>query len=239
MTSLLVTTTSRAKTPCADVDPEIFFQSSTRDEAKKICRSCPVREACLQDALVFDDLRGVWGGQSKTQRRRVQLKEELPTRSVIDRDLMPVGVASPAGSPPQAPPAREARRGPVRGTVRGDQPGTGALGRPLAQIPQRTPQSSLMDIELPREQAEGSASGRSLASIPERPAETSLMNIALPHPVQQKQAAGTEHGKRSPRERPTPAVPPKNGGTRPGGNKRTARPRTLTDQARTFRAEQS
>lgn len=58
---------------CAQVDPELFFPEkggSTR-EAKRICRRCPIRDACLEYALVNGERFGIWGGQSERERRRL------------------------------------------------------------------------------------------------------------------------------------------------------------------------
>ena len=59
---------------CAQTDPEAFFPSkggSTR-EAKKICMNeCPVREQCLEVALLSEERHGIWGGLSERERRKV------------------------------------------------------------------------------------------------------------------------------------------------------------------------
>lgn len=58
---------------CAQTDPEIFFpekDGSTR-EAKRVCRSCPVRAECLEYALEHDERFGLWGGLSERERRRL------------------------------------------------------------------------------------------------------------------------------------------------------------------------
>ncbi|WP_344273487.1 WhiB family transcriptional regulator [Streptomyces hebeiensis] len=55
---------------CAQTGPEFFFPapgSSTR-EAKRLCRACEGREACLQYALANDERFGVWGGLSEKER---------------------------------------------------------------------------------------------------------------------------------------------------------------------------
>lgn len=59
---------------CTQVDPEIFFPEkggSTR-EAKKICATCEVRDACLEAALKRDERFGIWGGLSERERRRLK-----------------------------------------------------------------------------------------------------------------------------------------------------------------------
>ena len=51
--------------PCRQVDPELFFAEAPADveEAKALCRTCPVREACLAGALQRREPWGVWGGE--------------------------------------------------------------------------------------------------------------------------------------------------------------------------------
>jgi WhiB family redox-sensing transcriptional regulator len=44
---------------------------STR-EAKAVCATCPVRRPCLDYALQWDHLCGVWGGMSERERRQVR-----------------------------------------------------------------------------------------------------------------------------------------------------------------------
>jgi WhiB family transcriptional regulator, redox-sensing transcriptional regulator len=50
--------------PCQR-QPELFFASHGRalDVAKQLCAGCPVRAACLSDALERGEPHGVWGGQ--------------------------------------------------------------------------------------------------------------------------------------------------------------------------------
>lgn len=55
-------------------DPELFFpdeQSGSPATAKRFCRSCPVRQACLSYALAHDPLLGVWGGLDEDERGRL------------------------------------------------------------------------------------------------------------------------------------------------------------------------
>ncbi len=58
---------------CRGVDPEIFYPLSDddADEAKAICALCPVRESCLEHALVNREKHGVWGGLTERERRRL------------------------------------------------------------------------------------------------------------------------------------------------------------------------
>lgn len=63
----------RQRAACRGVDPDIFYPSSDEEaeEAKAICRVCPVREACLEYALVNRERDGVWGGATERERRRM------------------------------------------------------------------------------------------------------------------------------------------------------------------------
>ena len=38
-------------------------------QAKAICATCPVREACLEYALRIREPHGIWGGMSEAERR--------------------------------------------------------------------------------------------------------------------------------------------------------------------------
>jgi WhiB family transcriptional regulator, redox-sensing transcriptional regulator len=66
---------------CRDVDPDLFFPLGTSgaslpqiEEAKQICRTCPVSAPCLRWALDSGDA-GVWGGTTEDERRsRRQLR---------------------------------------------------------------------------------------------------------------------------------------------------------------------
>jgi len=60
-------------------DPELFFPIGNTGpalmqiaEAKKVCRRCDVREACLQWALDAGQDHGVWGGLSEDERRAMK-----------------------------------------------------------------------------------------------------------------------------------------------------------------------
>ena len=63
----------RTRAACKGVDPDIFYPASDEeaDEAKAICASCPVREACLEYALANRERDGVWGGATERERRRI------------------------------------------------------------------------------------------------------------------------------------------------------------------------
>jgi WhiB family transcriptional regulator, redox-sensing transcriptional regulator len=61
---------------CRDADPDLFFPIgkagpalSQIDQAKRICRTCPVRRPCLAWALENGVGAGVWGGATEEERR--------------------------------------------------------------------------------------------------------------------------------------------------------------------------
>lgn len=58
---------------CAQADPEAWFPDkggSTRD-AKRVCKRCEVKDACLDYALRNGERFGIWGGVSERDRRRM------------------------------------------------------------------------------------------------------------------------------------------------------------------------
>ena len=68
---------------CRDVDPELFFPLGTVgaslpqiEQAKQICRTCPVCRSCLRWALDHGDA-GVWGGTTEEERRRQRRSRAL------------------------------------------------------------------------------------------------------------------------------------------------------------------
>jgi len=63
----------RQHAACRGADPDIFYPSSDEEaeEAKAICATCPVRQACLEHALANRERDGVWGGATERERRRL------------------------------------------------------------------------------------------------------------------------------------------------------------------------
>lgn len=60
---------------CLGADPEIFHPQawSRAEPAKRICRACPVKAECLDEALRTDSRFGVRGGL--TERERAKLRK--------------------------------------------------------------------------------------------------------------------------------------------------------------------
>ena len=70
---------------CATTEhPEIFFPeggSSSLDNSTRyalsLCSTCPVKLACLQEAL-SNDYDGIWGGTTAADRRALRLNAKRP-----------------------------------------------------------------------------------------------------------------------------------------------------------------
>jgi WhiB family redox-sensing transcriptional regulator len=65
---------------CRSADPELFFlevnmrlatKRKREEEAKKICKSCPVIYQCRSHALNVPETYGVWGGLSADEREQI------------------------------------------------------------------------------------------------------------------------------------------------------------------------
>ena len=56
---------------CRDAPVEWFFSGLDRDveQAKALCRDCPVAADCVQFAISHDEWHGVWGGTDESERR--------------------------------------------------------------------------------------------------------------------------------------------------------------------------
>lgn len=69
MTLTAVETDLEQALPCHLVDPDLFFAESPVDveRAKALCIGCPLRTACLADALARREPWGVWGGELVVQ----------------------------------------------------------------------------------------------------------------------------------------------------------------------------
>lgn len=55
---------------CLRIHADFFPEKPGRDnaiEAKRVCRTCPVKDACLEHALINREL-GVWGGLTERER---------------------------------------------------------------------------------------------------------------------------------------------------------------------------
>jgi WhiB family redox-sensing transcriptional regulator len=64
---------------CRHEDPDLFFPIGDtgpalvqQEQAKSVCRRCPVQEQCLRWALDSGQTLGVWGGTSENERRALR-----------------------------------------------------------------------------------------------------------------------------------------------------------------------
>jgi WhiB family redox-sensing transcriptional regulator len=67
---------------CATTDPELWFPELDSlwrvAQAKNICGKCPVKQECLDYALVNKFKDGIWGGLSPTERHRLMMGKRKP-----------------------------------------------------------------------------------------------------------------------------------------------------------------
>ncbi|NBM18970.1 WhiB family transcriptional regulator [Streptomyces sp. GC420] len=73
---------------CRNEDPDLFFPIGNTgpallqiEEAKAVCRRCPVREQCLEWALDAGQDIGVWGGTSENERRALKRRRAVRSRA--------------------------------------------------------------------------------------------------------------------------------------------------------------
>jgi WhiB family redox-sensing transcriptional regulator len=71
--STIQSTAWRGKAACKGTDPDIFYpvNEDGAEEAKAVCRGCPVRRQCLEYALANLEKEGVWGGLTVRERRAI------------------------------------------------------------------------------------------------------------------------------------------------------------------------
>jgi WhiB family redox-sensing transcriptional regulator len=69
----------RTNSACRDTSPDLFFPVGTTgaalrqiDEAKAVCRECPVASDCLEFALITNQDSGIWGGTCEDERRKLR-----------------------------------------------------------------------------------------------------------------------------------------------------------------------
>ncbi|WP_329126969.1 WhiB family transcriptional regulator [Streptomyces sp. NBC_01465] len=63
----------RAVAACRGADAEpMFAESAQQKRAKVVCNQCPVRLACLAEALDERVEFGVWGGMTERERRALR-----------------------------------------------------------------------------------------------------------------------------------------------------------------------
>jgi WhiB family transcriptional regulator, redox-sensing transcriptional regulator len=78
----------RHRAACLDEDPELFFPIGNTgpallqiEDAKAVCRRCPVVDTCLKWALESGQDAGVWGGLSEDERRALKRRTARQRRA--------------------------------------------------------------------------------------------------------------------------------------------------------------
>jgi WhiB family redox-sensing transcriptional regulator len=73
---------------CLINDPELFFPLDNSgparlqaEQAKAVCRRCPVTDKCLEWALESKEGFGVWGGLTADERRALSRRMARPSRA--------------------------------------------------------------------------------------------------------------------------------------------------------------
>ncbi|MGP3979842.1 WhiB family transcriptional regulator [Streptomyces sp. KR80] len=69
----------RQDAACRNADPELFFPIGNSgpaavqvQQAKALCRRCPVTDQCLDWALENNQESGIWGGLEEEERRALR-----------------------------------------------------------------------------------------------------------------------------------------------------------------------
>lgn len=73
----------RAHARCSTADPDLFFPAPTASaaqvaEAKRFCASCPVKRACLEDAIRHNEREAICGGLTAQERDQMLRPGEPP-----------------------------------------------------------------------------------------------------------------------------------------------------------------
>lgn len=74
---------------CQDTDPELHFPIGNTgpaliqaEQAKAVCRRCPVKTDCLNFALDSGQDAGVWGGKTEEERRAMRHHRGVTARVI-------------------------------------------------------------------------------------------------------------------------------------------------------------
>ena len=64
---------------CRGQGPDAFVQGGRAyyEDARELCRTCPVRHECLDYALADHTLMGLWGGSTDAERRAMRRRHEV------------------------------------------------------------------------------------------------------------------------------------------------------------------
>ncbi len=76
---------------CDQTDHDLFFDGNKRGpkqrQAKDLCQICPMRTACAEYAIIFEEMYGVWGGLNPDERTKIRQEIKQAPSSVNFRAL--------------------------------------------------------------------------------------------------------------------------------------------------------
>ncbi|WP_157423380.1 WhiB family transcriptional regulator [Agromyces lapidis] len=71
---------------CAEYPGDMWFAENggtdRLENARRICETCPVQQACLQHALNNNEPHGMWGGKTSRQRKAIRHNEHERRRQL-------------------------------------------------------------------------------------------------------------------------------------------------------------
>jgi len=88
LTALAEGIREHGSTACQQTDPDAWFPEGgtpnpQMQPAIQLCNACPVRELCLQFALVNNEAHGIWGGMNSRQRQRLRKSNKAQAPRII------------------------------------------------------------------------------------------------------------------------------------------------------------
>lgn len=62
--------------------PELWFPTTgeSQEPAKRVCKGCESRSACLDYAMQFPRLEGIWGATNPVERERIRKQRQRDAR---------------------------------------------------------------------------------------------------------------------------------------------------------------
>ena len=78
----------RGRAACLRLDTDLFFppdenqwEDQQVEDAKAVCRTCPVQTVCLEFALATRQKQGIWGGLTEDERRSLRRRRARRSRA--------------------------------------------------------------------------------------------------------------------------------------------------------------
>jgi len=85
----------RQRAACRGTDLDLFFpeRGEPAGPARQVCARCPVRQTCLEYALINRITHGIWGGLTERERRPLQSRLVQDARRERDRAIVAADAA--------------------------------------------------------------------------------------------------------------------------------------------------